>query len=137
MYLSVTQDGVDDYAQPEPAPEPDPEPQPEPEPEPVPGQPSGGEVEFWPGGEMPKEDVDVVAARKALTARRARSLAIIFVFMIIGANVVVAALTRRQEEETLVVDGDQAAEMLQASVDGEPGQTEQLNDVPNNEPTEN
>ena len=135
MYLSVTQDGVDDYAQPEPAPEPDPEPQPEPEP--VPGQPSGGEVEFWPGGEMPEEDVDVVAARKALTARRARSLAIIFVFMIIGANVVVAALTRRQEDETLVVDGDRAAEMLQASVDGEPGQTEQLNDVPNNEPTEN
>jgi hypothetical protein len=57
--------------------------------------------------------------------------------MIIGANVVVAALTRRQEEETVVVDGDRAAEMLQASVDGEPGQTEQLNDAPNNEPTEN
>ena len=128
MYLSVTQDGIDDYAQPEPEPEPNPEPQPEP----TPGQPSEGEVEFWPGGEMPEEDVDVVAARRALTARRARSLAIIFVFMIIGANVVVAALMRRQAE---AAGDDQVPEMLQTAAD-DSLQTDERNDAGNDVPSD-
>ena len=118
MYLSVTQDGVDDYAQPEPEPTPEATPDETPESD----QPTTGEVEVeaWPGGEEPKEDVDVVAARKALTARRARSLAIVFVFMIIGANVVVAAVMRKQEECAVAAEGETPVpQMLEVSGESE------------------
>ena len=136
MYLSVTQDGIDDYAQPEPEPEPDPEPNPDP-----------GQTDYdpWPGGELPEENVDAMAARKAVTARRARSLAVIFVFIIIGVNVIVVAFMRKQEEWCAAADsGEAVPEMLQplASDEIAPKAEEVLTEpadqaAASDEPTEN
>ena len=137
IYLSVVQDGVDDY--PEEVTPPDAggdTPVDSDTDAPVDGEDSSTEQEETPSVDNPDpyaptnpEQVDgaeQAALRKRLTAQRARIIVLIFVFAIVGTDIVVVALRRKNDAELQVEAAGAMDEALDASEpvreDGEPGE---------------
>ncbi|MBQ7336994.1 MAG: hypothetical protein IJW40_00915 [Clostridia bacterium] len=112
IYLSVIQDGIDDYAEPEPVDPPENKPADDLDPE---GQGGDGETPAA-DEEQSAADAEASAARKALTATRAKIVVVVFAFIIIGFNIV-AVLLRNKEQAALVAEGEpeNVTEILQAA----------------------
>ena len=138
IYLSVVQDGIEDYPEDVPpteeqppvgeddpqTPPADDDPSKDPADAPDDGQGEGtapGTETPWVDPMQPTEgdgsDEDAAALRRALTVKRARIVIVLFAFFILGADIVFVMLRRRRESEAvaLVVDLPDGQE----SADGE------------------
>ena len=123
MYLSVLQDGIDDFAEEEVVTPPDenPENQGEASTDSDVTNPGTAEDSDSSKGDAALGDEELLA-RKALTATRAKMVAIIFVFFIIGFDIVVVLLRRREAAEP-VLAGVEAEDV--ATIEQEPAAAEQ------------
>ncbi|MBQ7319052.1 MAG: hypothetical protein IJW97_02580 [Clostridia bacterium] len=153
IYLSVVQDGVEDYPEDvtPPAGGENTPPTGEDNPPPTGGEentPPTGEDPVPPTGETPapgteneqpsEDDTAAQAAlRKRLTAQRARIVVLLFAFVILGADIVAVALRRRNDAAALAVADGQLEQALDASEPIPPTPTEAENPAEPQEGTDN